>query len=79
MKHYDTLDLEQFSKLPISRLAGEHAHLHLWTKNGFPVGDHYWAKSTIGIGQNRLLGKIDSNTCLTVSPEELFAIPYSTI
>jgi N6-adenosine-specific RNA methylase IME4 len=33
--HYPTMDLDAIAALPISDLAADDAHLHLWTTNGF--------------------------------------------
>ena len=34
-KHYPTMPLDEIAALPISDLAAENAHLHLWTTNAF--------------------------------------------
>jgi len=33
--HYPTMDLNELCELPVAKLASPHAHLHLWTTNGF--------------------------------------------
>ena len=33
--HYDGLSVEELAALPVSRLAADNAHLHLWTTNAF--------------------------------------------
>src|SRR5438093_8038403 len=33
--HYRTMNLAAIASLPVAKLAAEHAHLHLWTTNGF--------------------------------------------
>jgi N6-adenosine-specific RNA methylase IME4 len=62
--HYNTMSIDDICALPISRLADETAHLHLWTTNAFLFdckkimelwGFEYkscfvWVKSSMGIG-----------------------------
>lgn len=62
--HYPTLALDQIEALPVSQLAAEAAHLHLWTTNAFLFearevleawGFEYrscfvWVKPEIGVG-----------------------------
>ena len=63
--HYSTMSVDEICNLPISRLATENAHIHLWTTNAFlhdamtrvlPAwGFEYksmfiWAKTQIGMG-----------------------------
>lgn len=33
--HYDTMSVDAIAALPVSKLAAEQAHLHLWTTNAF--------------------------------------------
>jgi N6-adenosine-specific RNA methylase IME4 len=62
--HYDGLTVDQLCALPIAKLVGDNAHLHLWTTNAFHFecpkifnawGFEYrsmfvWVKPDIGIG-----------------------------
>lgn len=62
--HYKTLSVDELCALPVSRLAADNAHLHLWTTNGFlfeasRVFDSWgfefkssfvWLKSSMGVG-----------------------------
>lgn len=63
-KHYQTLSIDEISRLPIQQLTNEHAHLHLWTTNAFLFecpkimeiwgfeykGVFVWTKPQMGIG-----------------------------
>lgn len=62
--HYPTMTLDDICDLPVSKVVDEHAHLHLWTTNGFLFdakrvmeawGFEYrscfvWVKPQMGIG-----------------------------
>lgn len=62
--HYDILSIDDIAALPLSDLAAEKSHLHLWTTNAFLVdaiellagwgfefkSTFVWAKSQLGIG-----------------------------
>lgn len=62
--HYDTLTVDEIVALPVTELAAEQAHLHLWTTNAFLrqsfdiieawgftfKGTFVWKKSEMGLG-----------------------------
>ncbi len=62
--HYDTMTIEDICNLPVSQLAADQCHLHLWTTNGFLFecpkifeawgfefkSSFVWVKPQMGIG-----------------------------